>query len=102
MEMDDTKTRIREFVGRYVRNTVIADDENLFTNGHVNSLFVMQLVLFVEENLGVPVADEDLEMENFHSIDAVAGFAARKMSAPAGAGGIGATDGDSRGIVGRP
>lgn len=76
--MDETRARIREFLGRYIRTQEIADDEDMFTNGYVNSLFVIQLVLFVEQELATPVADDDLDFDNFRSIDAIAGFVAAK------------------------
>lgn len=75
--MDDTKAKIREFLGRYIRDQV-ADDEDMFARGHVNSLFVVQLVLFVEQELATPVEDDDLDFDNFRSIDAIAGFVETK------------------------
>ncbi|OKH99763.1 D-alanyl carrier protein [Streptomyces sp. CB02923] len=79
--MDDIKSATRTFIGKYVRNRELADHEDLFASGFVNSLFIMQLVMFVESELGTPVADEDLQMDNFRSVDAVAAFVARKAAA---------------------
>jgi methoxymalonate biosynthesis acyl carrier protein len=75
---DVTKDAVREFLGRYFGAGRIADDENIFATGFVNSLFVMQLVTFVERDLGVTVEDEDLELANFSSVEAIAGLVARK------------------------
>jgi methoxymalonate biosynthesis acyl carrier protein len=75
--VDDTKAKIREFLGRYIRDQV-ADDEDMFARGHVNSLFVVQLVLFVEQDLATPVEDDDLDFDNFRSIDAIAAFVRAK------------------------
>ncbi|WP_030058607.1 MULTISPECIES: phosphopantetheine-binding protein [Streptomyces] len=79
--MDAIKSATREFIGKYVRNRELADSDDLFASGFVNSLFVMQLVMFVESELATPVADEDLQMDNFRSVDAVAAFVARKAAA---------------------
>lgn len=76
--MEEIKRKIREFLGGYIRSQELADDEDMFTGGYVNSLFVMQLVLFVERDLGAPVEDEDLDFANFRSIDAIASFVAMK------------------------
>lgn len=76
--MDQIKNSIREFLRRFIRNHHIADEEDMFAGGYVNSLFVMQLVMFVEQDLGASVSDEDLDLENFRSINAIAGFVARK------------------------
>lgn len=79
--MDAIKSATREFIGKYVRNRELGDSDDLFASGFVNSLFIMQLVMFVESELATPVADADLRMDNFRSVDAVAAFVARKAAA---------------------
>ncbi|MEU8683411.1 acyl carrier protein [Streptomyces sp. NPDC048611] len=83
--MDHIKSRVREFLGRYISGQDIADDEDMFAGGYVNSLFVMQLVMFVDEELGAPVEDDDLDMANFRSVEAIVGFVVRKAGTPTGA-----------------
>ncbi|MCL7456331.1 acyl carrier protein [Micromonospora echinofusca] len=78
--MENIRRQVRAFLARYVRDREIADDENIFAAGDVNSLFVMQLVLFVESELDCPVADEDLELENFSSIDAIVALVGRRTA----------------------
>jgi acyl carrier protein len=73
--------RIRSFIGRHVRQPELADGEDIFASGLVNSMFAMQLVQFVERDLGVTVEDEDLELDHFRSAAAVAEFVMRKRSA---------------------
>jgi|GraSoiStandDraft_8_1057269.scaffolds.fasta_scaffold1318062_1 methoxymalonate biosynthesis acyl carrier protein len=75
--------KIRAFVSRYIRGSEWRNDEDMFELGLVNSLFAMQLVMFVEKGFGVTVEDEDLEMDNFRSVDAIAGFVRRKRHAGA-------------------
>jgi len=48
----------------------------------VNSMFAMQLVQFVESTFGIAVENDDLELDNFRSIDALAALVERKQSAP--------------------
>ena len=48
--------------------------------GFVNSLFAMQLVLFVENHFGVAVEDDDLDIDNFKSINAIASLIERKTA----------------------
>jgi acyl carrier protein len=43
----------------------------------------MQLVQFVETTFGVSVESEDLDIDNFRSIDALSSFVERKLGAPA-------------------
>jgi methoxymalonate biosynthesis acyl carrier protein len=67
----DERTKIRAFLGKYFQNLELQDDQDFFALGFVNSLFAMQLVLFVEKELGVPVSNEDLDIDNFRSINAI-------------------------------
>ncbi|MET8910021.1 phosphopantetheine-binding protein [Micromonospora sp. NPDC004551] len=78
--MENIRHQVRAFLARYIRDREIADDEDIFAAGHVNSLFVMQLVLFVEGELDCPVADEDLELENFSSVDAIVAMVERRTA----------------------
>jgi acyl carrier protein len=78
--MEDNKTKIRDFIGKHVRGHELSDDEDIFASGFVNSMFAMQLVNFVEQTFGVAVENEDLEIENFRSVDAIAGLVERKTA----------------------
>ncbi len=73
--------KLNQFVGQYVNIKEITTDLDLFASGRVNSLFAMQLVLFVEKEFGFKVENEDLDYENFKSIDAILGFIQRKLAA---------------------
>jgi acyl carrier protein len=56
-------------------------DENFFANGMVDSTFAMELVMYLEEEFQIRIADEELKAENFSSIIRLAGFAASKVRA---------------------
>lgn len=77
----DNKQQIREFVSRFVRGHELADGEDIFATGFVNSMFAMQLVQFVETTFGITVESDDLEIDNFRSIDAIAALVERKQGA---------------------
>lgn len=82
--MESDKARIREFVGRHLRGHELRDEEDVFASGFVNSMFAMQLVQFVEQEFGIVVENEDLEIDNFRSVNAIAALVERKRaSAPA-------------------
>lgn len=82
--MESNKARIREFVGRHLRGHELRDEEDVFASGFVNSMFAMQLVQFVEQEFGIAVENEDLEIDNFRSVNAIAALVERKRaSAPA-------------------
>ncbi|HEY0019866.1 MAG TPA: phosphopantetheine-binding protein [Longimicrobium sp.] len=77
----DNKQQIRDFVSRFVRGHDLGDGEDIFATGFVNSMFAMQLVQFVETTFGVTVESDDLDIDNFRSIDAIAALVERKQGA---------------------
>ena len=72
------KDRIRAFISQYVWRQV-SDDEDVFASGLVDSLFALQLVLFVESEFSIKIGREDLHLKNFRTIDALAQLVQRKM-----------------------
>lgn len=76
----DVKPQIRQFLARYFKDYDLKDDEDIFSLGFVNSLFAMQLVMFVEQTFQVAVADEDLNIDNFRTIDALDNLIQRKIA----------------------
>ncbi|HEX2091036.1 MAG TPA: acyl carrier protein [Longimicrobiaceae bacterium] len=81
--MEENKVRVRDFIGRHIRGHELTDDEDIFASGFVNSMFAMQLVNFVEQTFGIVVENEDLEIDNFRSVNAIAALVERKTAAPA-------------------
>ncbi|HKQ08673.1 MAG TPA: acyl carrier protein [Blastocatellia bacterium] len=77
----DNKARIKEFLARFFRVAELRDQDDIFALGFVNSLFAMQLVMFIESEFGVGVEDEDLEIANFNTVDHINAFVARKRMA---------------------
>jgi acyl carrier protein len=76
----DIKTRTKNFLFRFVRKRNIEDSDDFFASGMVNSLFAMQLVLFVEKEFGIKVQSEDLDLKNFRTVDAISGFVEKKRA----------------------
>ncbi len=86
------KQSIRSFLSGYIRAAGFADDRDLFASGLVNSLFAMELVLFIEKTFGFAVSSAELRIDNFRTLDAMAALVVRETlpSRPqpgAGAGG---------------
>ncbi|MEI5103011.1 acyl carrier protein [Streptomyces sp. PmtG] len=69
---DDLRTPVREFISAKFPQITLADDEDIFALGFVNSLFAMELVMFVEKTFGVRVPNEELNLDNFRTLDAMA------------------------------
>ncbi len=79
--MDERKQKIRSFLAKYFRNHEVRDDEDIFALGFVNSLLAIQLVGFIETGFGVEVEDDDLDLDNFRSVNAIVALVARKSGA---------------------
>lgn len=69
--MDTIRTKTRAFIAKFFQNVELQDSDDIFALGFVNSLFAMQLVLFVETEFGIAVENDDLDINNFKSIDAI-------------------------------
>jgi methoxymalonate biosynthesis acyl carrier protein len=78
---DDVKTRIRAFLGRFFNASDLADNEDMFAAGRVNSLFSLQLVMFLEKEFGAKIENQDLSIDNFRTVDAIAALVQRKGGA---------------------
>ncbi len=78
MQEAEIKETVRQFIFSAIRLPELGDDDNLFESGIVNSLFAVQLMTFVERTFGIEVQAEDLDIENFKSLNATTGFVVRK------------------------
>jgi len=69
----------------YVRSELLADSrmnpgvgDDLLSEGLIDSLGVVKLVLFIEERFGMQIPDEDIIFENFQTIQALADYLDRR------------------------
>ncbi len=76
----DIKGRIKGFIVSAVNMPNLADDDDLFESGIVNSLFAIQLMTFIEKSFAIEVGMDDLDIENFKSLNATAAFVVRKTA----------------------
>lgn len=84
----NVKTRIRHYVTKALEES-IRDEDDIFELGVVNSLFAMQLVRFIETEFSITVEREDLDIQNFCSIAAMAEFVLKKLGSAGSGGGHG-------------
>ncbi len=77
--------RIREFVLKafpLARKSAVNGNQKWLESGVIDSLGILDLVHFLEQQFSIQVADEELLPENFESLDAVAAFVRKKTETP--------------------
>ena len=77
----DTRTYITENFLYARPNYVVADDEHLLEKGVVDSMGMVELITFLQDQFGVEPADEEITEENFATLKRIAGFVGRKLAA---------------------
>lgn len=73
------RSRVRDFLSEAVGQDTLDDETDIFETGVVTSLFAMELVLYVESAFGITVENDDIDLENFSSIQNVANFVESKL-----------------------
>jgi len=76
--VSETEARIRDYL---LRNYLFTDDQSkldsgasLLEKGIIDSTGIMEVILFLEEEFGVVVEDDELILENFDSVDNLVKF----------------------------
>lgn len=58
----------------------LADGDSLMGKGVVDSTGILELIMHLEENYGLTVADQEMIPENLDSVSAIAAFVERKRN----------------------
>lgn len=75
----DTGTTVKAFLQKRIGGEVpFNDDDDIFKMGLVNSLFALELVVFLESTFGITIENEDLNLEHFSTVNNLEAFINRK------------------------
>lgn len=84
MQVDTKLIKLIEFVKKdLARGKGIGDlseTDDLVEAEVMDSLGIMKLILFLEENFQIKISDDDLTLENFKSIETIYSLAESKMT----------------------
>ena len=58
--------------------SALGPDESLLDRGIVDSTGMLEIIMFIEDELGVQVEDEEMIPENLDSVNRIAAFVGRK------------------------
>ncbi len=78
---------VEELLRKYIADNILfsnngyphPDDTSFLENGIVDSMNVLELVMFVEQKFGVKVEDAEIVPDNFDSVAKLAAFIRRKQ-----------------------
>ncbi len=77
----DIQAQIRDYIAQNLLFSDdgfgYSDDASFLEEGIVDSVGIMELVMFLEENFGLTVDDEDLTPDNFDSVNKLAAYIKR-------------------------
>ncbi|MDG0871252.1 acyl carrier protein [Paenibacillus thiaminolyticus] len=80
---DGNQAKIRGFIESnlvvFEDEAVFSDDDNIFQMGFVNSLFAMKLLGYIEQEFGITVGNEDLDIANFSTLNNIVRLIAKHM-----------------------
>jgi methoxymalonate biosynthesis acyl carrier protein len=77
-EENGIKETVKRFILSAIKFIDLDDDDNLFESGIVNSLFAVQLMTFIEKTFSIEVGIDDLDIDNFKSLNATTAFVLKK------------------------
>lgn len=65
---DSRRVKIASFLSQFVGDMELAEDEDIFATGLVNSMVALDLVQFLERTFSIEIPIEVISIENFSSI----------------------------------
>ncbi|WP_322507818.1 acyl carrier protein [Anaerolinea sp.] len=79
---------IEELIRTYIAQNILfssngfpyPDDASFLENGIVDSMNVLEIVMFVEEKFGIKVEDAEIIPENFDSVTQLASYIRKKQN----------------------
>lgn len=79
--MEEIKKRIMKFFVENGAKPGLDFTTDLFKGGYVNSLFALQMVMFLEKEFAIKIPKKEISEKNFKTIDKIAEVVARAKEA---------------------
>ncbi|KPK10480.1 MAG: hypothetical protein AMJ56_07905 [Anaerolineae bacterium SG8_19] len=80
----NTQEAIKQYLTKELlsdhKNLNLSVDDNLLIGGLVDSLGIMRLINFIEQNFNIRVPPEDVTIEHFRSIRVIAEYIERRVT----------------------
>lgn len=75
--MEEYRAIIRDFLQKNRNIKELSDDDDLFKSGFVDSLFSLQLIVFLEKNFKIKISNKEIKEENFKTVNNIVGTVTR-------------------------
>ena len=82
---DDARTKVRAFIEPRLAGRTLKDSDDIFAMGYVNSLFAMQLVRYVQSEFDLELGNDDMDFDNFRTVNGIMRLVESKAQAASGA-----------------
>ena len=79
LEVTTSKDIVLEYILRSVNIQSLDNDHDLFESGLATSLFAIQLMTFIEKSFHIKITTDDLDLNNFRSVNAICAFIESKQ-----------------------
>jgi acyl carrier protein len=79
VKRDEIRNRVRARIEPRLGGHMMSDHDDMFALGYVNSLFALQLARIVEKEFGLRLGPEDMDFDNFRSVNAIVTMVSSKV-----------------------
>lgn len=79
MTPDLIRARVLDFLEPHLGGQPLADSDDYFALGYVNSLFAVQLVTFIERDFSLTLQPGDMNFDNFRTLNGLIHFITTKL-----------------------
>ncbi|MCA2227856.1 MULTISPECIES: acyl carrier protein [Nonomuraea] len=69
---DYTAETINDFIHGRFPDAAFTNDDDIFSLGFINSLFAMELVMYIEQKFSVTIPNDELKFDNFRTVNCMA------------------------------
>ena len=77
--MTEIQDKIMEFFKMNNKAEGLTEDTDLFKGGYVNSLFALQMVMYLEETFKIKIKNKEITEKNFKTIQSIAQVVQRAL-----------------------
>ena len=82
---DVASAQILGFITSRFPQAGVTESADIFSLGYVNSLFAMELVMFIEKTFAITIPNDELRIDNFRTVEAMTSLVGRRQAAAAAA-----------------